>query len=552
MGVVKKGIHGSGILALLLLALPCGAQVITEFDVPTAHSGLSAITRGPDGNFWFTEAEGNRIGRITPAGVVTEFPLRTAGSPVGIAAGPDGNLWFAEFVSGAIGRISPSGNITEFPLPQSNSGPFSIAAGPDGNLWFTEKNTGRIGRITTSGSVTEYDPPTASTEPSGIAAGPDGALWFSEPLAYQVGRITTSGAITEYPLPETGRYPFAVTAGPDGKTWLTETPGNGSRIAKIAAGGAVAEFDVGVESLPGIAAGSDGNLGFTESVGSIGRLTPSGSVAHFLVHTTGSDPQGIVSSSDGKIWFAESGRNQIARLDPAHPCSAPAAPSLSIDGRSSETLSPGASYHLEFSNTLGQTAGDYEIRISRDGGTTFSPLATTGSTSYTGTVAASDSGQTLIFAVVAGASCGSELYSGSASSRVSLVVSGSSSASTPPASSSTASCKADASTACLNGGRFKVQVNWAASQLNPPQSGEARAVPLTGDTGYFWFFSSNNVELMIKVVDGSKVNGHFWVFYGALSNIAYTINITDTATGASRTYANPQGTLASIADTAAF
>jgi streptogramin lyase len=49
--------------------------VVTEFPVPTAGSGPEAITTGPDGNLWFTEAAGNRIGRITPAGVITEFPL---------------------------------------------------------------------------------------------------------------------------------------------------------------------------------------------------------------------------------------------------------------------------------------------------------------------------------------------------------------------------------------------------------------------------------------------------------------------------------------------
>ena len=47
-------------------------------------------------------------------------------------------------------------------------------------------------------------------------------------------------------------------------------------------------------------------------------------------------------------------------------------------------------------------------------------------------------------------------------------------------------------------------------------SGRGAAVPLTGDTGYFWFFNSANVELIVKVLDGRTVNGQFWVFYGAL------------------------------------
>jgi subtilase family serine protease len=105
---------------------------------------------------------------------------------------------------------------------------------------------------------------------------------------------------------------------------------------------------------------------------------------------------------------------------------------------------------------------------------------------------------------------------------------------------------------CLNGGRFKVEVEWQATELNPPQSGNGQAVALTGDTGYFWFFSSNNVELIVKVVDGRALNNHFWVFYGALSNVRYTISVTDSQTGAVRSYVNPQGTIASVADTSAF
>jgi virginiamycin B lyase len=42
---------------------------------------------------WFTEDSGNKIGRITPAGVITEFSIPTPNSrPYDIATGPDGNL----------------------------------------------------------------------------------------------------------------------------------------------------------------------------------------------------------------------------------------------------------------------------------------------------------------------------------------------------------------------------------------------------------------------------------------------------------------------------
>ena len=66
------------------------------------------------------------------------------------------------------------------------------------------------------------------------------------------------------------------------------------------------------------------------------------------------------------------------------------------------------------------------------------------------------------------------------------------------------------------------------------------------------FFNAANVELVSKVVDGRAVNSKFWVFYGALSNVEYTLTVTDSVTGNQRTYRNPQGRLASVADTGAF
>ncbi len=81
--------------------------MITEFPTPTSLSFPKFITAGPDGNLWFTEYGGNKLGCITPGGTITEFPLPTSKSyPVGIAAGPDGNLWFTEFGGFKIGRIT--------------------------------------------------------------------------------------------------------------------------------------------------------------------------------------------------------------------------------------------------------------------------------------------------------------------------------------------------------------------------------------------------------------------------------------------------------------
>src|SRR5438132_6103830 len=108
---------------------------ITEFELPNPNSGPGpAIIGGPDGNLWFTELIGDRIGRFNLAdSSITEFQLpRPPRIPVGngnlqfLTVGPDNNLWFPEFDGNQIGIITLDGNITEFDLPNPNSAPAGI------------------------------------------------------------------------------------------------------------------------------------------------------------------------------------------------------------------------------------------------------------------------------------------------------------------------------------------------------------------------------------------------------------------------------------------
>jgi hypothetical protein len=118
-----------------------------------------------------------------------------------------------------------------------------------------------------------------------------------------------------------------------------------------------------------------------------------------------------------------------------------------------------------------------------------------------------------------------------------------------PSPEFSASCTPNPTTLCLAASRFQVQVDWTAPAN---QSGVGMAMPMTADAGSFWFFSPDNAELVIKVLDARAINNFFWVFYGALTNVQYSIRVTDTVSGVTRTYNNPQGQQASLADTAAF
>ncbi len=111
------------------------------------------------------------------------------------------------------------------------------------------------------------------------------------------------------------------------------------------------------------------------------------------------------------------------------------------------------------------------------------------------------------------------------------------------------SCAGDGDTLCLNNRRFKVEATFDTGS----QSGRAQVVKLTDETGYLWFFSSSNVEAVIKVLNGCPLNQNYWVFAAGLTNVRVDITVTDTQTGVSKTYTNPQNTkFEAVQDTSAF
>src|SRR5260370_1522739 len=109
----------AAVTAVMSLVRAGGAEAatISEYSpLPHPNSMPGAIANGPDGNLWFTESNSqsgsggtDRIGRMSPDGSVTEFPLGAHAEPSGIAVGPDGNLWFTEDGANKIGRITPGG-----------------------------------------------------------------------------------------------------------------------------------------------------------------------------------------------------------------------------------------------------------------------------------------------------------------------------------------------------------------------------------------------------------------------------------------------------------
>ena len=119
-------------------------------------------------------------------------------------------------------------------------------------------------------------------------------------------------------------------------------------------------------------------------------------------------------------------------------------------------------------------------------------------------------------------------------------------------------CSPDTSTLCLLGNRFQARVEFANFEGNEfstaaaDASGRGRAVSRFDDTGFFWFFQEDELEIIVKMLDGRELNGNFWVFAAATTNVEYTLTVTDTQTDTVRNYFNPASQFSVVRDTTAF
>ena len=100
-------------------------------------------------------------------------------------------------------------------------------------------------------------------------------------------------------------------------------------------------------------------------------------------------------------------------------------------------------------------------------------------------------------------------------------------------------CEPDSHTLCLGaGGRFQVRAFW---KTPAGEQGAGSPLPLTADTGGFYFFSPGNFELLVKVLDACGVNGHYWIFAAGLTDVEVELIVTDTYTGQVQVFENPLG-----------
>lgn len=219
---------------------------ITEFAIPTAASRPTAIWNGDSSTrlMWFTESMAGKVASINvDTDSIVEYGIPTPNSdPVSITQDKDGSMWFVEQAANKIGTISPTGIITEFNIPTNNSGADDITFVEDGNVWFTEPLAGKIGRVRVpGGSITEFVVPYANSRPSGITEGDtvnhgydgkhdpfkhddDDQIWFTDSGVNALSGYKYDKHVFVAPIqiPTSAAGTGAVSYGADNNIWFVE------------------------------------------------------------------------------------------------------------------------------------------------------------------------------------------------------------------------------------------------------------------------------------------------------------------------------------------
>jgi virginiamycin B lyase len=296
---------------------------IREWAIPTASSLPHDAAVGLDGALWFTEMNGNKLGRFDEVtSTFREFTVQTPDSgPHGLAIDVAGKVWFTANKKGYVGILSPTtGKIIQYPLPDARTDdPHTPVFDRAGMLWLTLEKASKVGRFDQkSGDFTLVDTPTTNAMPYGIVIGADDAPWFCEFGTNKIGRIDPhTMSIRELPLPD-GTRPRRIARAKDGALFYTDYARG--RLGRLdPQSGEVTEWQSpgGAGSQPyAIAVTPNGDVWYAETAvqpNVLVRFDPS--KERFLtqaIPSGGGVVRNMAAAPDGRVYFTCSGTNHVA------------------------------------------------------------------------------------------------------------------------------------------------------------------------------------------------------------------------------------------------
>ena len=310
---------------LLVPGLAPSASAATQIiPVPTSAAGLGRIVTAPDGNMWFVERNTNKVGRVSPAGQVTEFDLgeQTVDDSTvkDVAIAPDGTVWVAYDSGWRVKAINAAGQTVRGPYVFNSPYAEQIQVAADGTPWVTMNYDEEFVARVVGDQVLASDNSPECQEALGRAA--DGSMWCRTDGGLTHLNADATGGVS-YPVNNYAAYPYAIAAGPVGSiwfgryfegTWVT-SPDDGEVGYLDATTAQVVAFNTGERTAPNsLVQGPDGNMWFT-SIGAaagIGHISAGGQGA--LTAIGGYEPVSLTFAPDGSIFATDSTNNVIIRV----------------------------------------------------------------------------------------------------------------------------------------------------------------------------------------------------------------------------------------------
>ena len=255
-----------------------------DWTVPTPNSFPHDPAFGAGNTLWYSGQGSNKLGRVDmTSGQFREFDLPRGHGPHGLVADRDGNIWYTANAAGAIAKLDPkTGQVAEYKMPDPAAhDPHTPIFAQDGTLWFTVQSGNFIGKLDpTTGAVMLQKPLSPRALPYGIKVNSKGIPFFDLFATNKIGSIDPKTMqITEYPLPNPQARPRRIAIDANDIIWYTD---------------------------------------YTR--GYLGRLDPQTKQLKEYASPGGAHswPYGITTTSDGAVWYSESGvePNTLVRFEP--------------------------------------------------------------------------------------------------------------------------------------------------------------------------------------------------------------------------------------------
>jgi sugar lactone lactonase YvrE len=542
------------------------------------------------GNVFVADRANRCIRRVTPEGIAEVWAGRpgvaggndgqrlqaTFDDPAGLVIDSSGNIWVSEPSTHVIRMITPDGNVMTVAGQRNTPGftdgrgtgsrfnsPMQLAADAGGSIYIADRGNNAIRRIGTNGTIltiagsrsgdagsTDGDVTEALFNgPTAVAVGPDGRIVVADKGNHAVreiksGIVSTILAVTELEGQADGSPPGArmlspegVTLMPDGSIIVTEPSGRIRRIKDKSISTLAGRFGLS-GNQSGL--GADALFAAPVSVSLIGNRS-------FVVSDSANDAlvRATRCPDDALCLNRERFDLTLHATDPRTGNQAEGLPIaendifgfFSLPGLTGNAANP--EVFVKVLDGRGVN-GKYWVFY---GGLTDLELDLE---VYDRSTGATKNYEKPGYDFCGGADTGA-FDKGVASISARRVVPANV-VSLPEASG------CDESSLCLRSGRFHARL----SATDPRTGGTADGVPIprTGDFGYFSLpgltGSAANPEVFIKVLDGRGVNGKYWVFYGGLTDFEFTLEVTDSESGTTRTYVRPGLEFCGGADTEAF